>query len=224
MVPRTDTEDRPAVDEKQSAEERGRGEAIYTAVVGVILLGLGLLLSWQEKSAASAATLVLLGACALIAAPLIPRVEELQVGAKGVALSLRRKATRLVGSAPPETLGGVIPLLESSEVSVRQLTVPRQFDGKTLTDPLLGFLRPELHLSVIAVEDAPGHWLAGGAVSDHVLKAGSRLLATGHPEILNGFADLPWGAEDGSFKERLAQLKARAAYLDGLRLGATGRG
>lgn len=199
------------------------GEVLYVASISAILLAVGVVLSWQGKSTASATTLVLLGSCGMITAPLFPRIENLRMGLKGFALSIRREVVELVQRAPQETLTGVLPLLETDEFTVRQLTVPPRFDNKRLIDDDLLFVRRDLRLSVIAIEQPGGRWRAGGAISDEPLRVGGRLLTAGQREILDAFSTLLWTGDE-SYSSQLSELIARASYLEAPGTPADGRG
>ncbi|MDP9225399.1 MAG: hypothetical protein M3P18_16455, partial [Actinomycetota bacterium] len=156
----------------------------YTAVAGLILLGLGWL-AVERSSAAAAATLFVLGGGALITAPFVSRLEgTLRIGP--VELTLRQQVLTAVRHASDDSLEGVLPLLTSDDVSVATLRVPDRFEGLRLTDDELGFLRKKLNVSVLGIM-RPGaeRWRAGGEASELELHGDDQLLVAGHPDVLS---------------------------------------
>jgi hypothetical protein len=174
----------------QSDTERGPGLGltIYLVVVGLLLLAAAWVAIVKDSAAAAAALAVLAGG-ALIVAPFSPYLEgRLKIGA--VELTLRQRVIEAVKTAPLDEVEGVLPILESEAVGVRQFPVPSAFEGKSLTGDELSFLRQERKLSVIAIRPpAESHWLAGGEISDMPIRAGATLLVAGPRAALERFAD-----------------------------------
>jgi hypothetical protein len=180
----------------------------YLALVGAVLVAVAVTLALTGKEA-TAASLAVFGGGALVVAPFAARLRgALKIGP--VEMNLQEQAVRAVRSAPPDTLEGVLPLLEGEGVSVARLDLPDDLAHSSLTSGAFKFLRPNLHISVIAVR-IPGEagWRAGGGISDLPLPPGTELLVTGPPASLEAFrrgdrtAELPvdrpvGGATDAS--------------------------
>lgn len=204
----------PTVATKDDAEKSWAARnalGIYVATVGLSLLAVGATFAYLGRGGAVAVTLATLGAAALILAPLFPSLESIQIGSSGISLSLRRQVARLVKEAPPETLEGVLPLLSDEQVRVRVGTVPPRFAGKTLKD--LAYIRQDLLITVMAVEETGRRWMAGGMVSDRMLREGERLLVAGPPEITEAFVRILWEQDDERFEQEVRALTARARLL-----------
>src|SRR4051812_10327331 len=122
---------------KTSGTSWGRRNAlaIYVAAVGAAILCLGSVLAYLGRGGAAPVALVMLGAAAMILAPLFSKIERIEVGARGISLSvLRKEAEKRVGEASIDTLEGILPLLTSPDVDVRVVIVPPRFAGLTLKD------------------------------------------------------------------------------------------
>lgn len=166
----------------------GRGITVYLLGVGLLFLVAAWVAIVKDSQAAAASFAVLAGG-ALIVAPFSPYLEgRLRIGA--VELTLRQRAIDAVKTAPVEEVEGILPILESEAVGVRQFPLPRAFEEKSLTSDDLSFLRQELKLSVIAVRP-PGEsqWLAGGEISEMLLRPGSTLLVAGPRAALQRFRE-----------------------------------
>lgn len=163
-------------------------QTLYLGAVGLLLVWVSLI-AMQRDSEAAAASFALLAGGALIVAPFAPQIEgTLRIGA--VELTLRRRAIEAVKQAPIDSVEGVLPLLESDDIGVEQVPVPRQFVGKALTSPDLAYLRPDLKLSVIAVRRrGESGWRAGGSISDELLEEGSVMLVAGPRDALRQFRE-----------------------------------
>ena len=87
--------------------------------------------------------------------------------------------------APDSVLEALIPLLRE-DVASDVLELPSAYAGKRLVDPELAWLRPELNVTVFAI-NRPGDgdaWTGGGRVSTLPLPAGTKLAVLGEaPDI-----------------------------------------
>ena len=185
--------------------------SIYVAVVGVAVLSTGATFAYLDRGDAAATTLVFLGAAATILAPLFPRIQEFQLTLTGIKGSLRREVVKRVRKAPLEALEGMFPLLASEDVAVRVVTVPGRFNGKTLTQDLT-YLRPNMLISVLALQEPNGRWSVGGVIADQPLRTGQRMLIAGPTEIIDRFAEIIWEG-DAAFERAKAELMAQAELL-----------
>jgi hypothetical protein len=159
------------------------GACIYTALAGLLLLGLGWFVV-NEANTPAATVLFVLGGGALVTAPFVARLEgTLRIGP--VQLTVRQQVIKAVKSATEDSLAGVLPLLTSEDISVSRSSVPSRFEGHRLVDDELAFLRQKLNVSVLGVL-LPGEerWRAGGAVSELELQKGAQMLVAGHPDTL----------------------------------------
>jgi hypothetical protein len=198
-------------DENQGRWLGERAIGIYTAVVGLLLLAPGIALAFLQRGGAAAVALVTVGAAALILAPIFSRIERLEVSGKGFSVWLRREVQKRIGEASMDTLEGILPMLTSENVWVRVGVVPKRFDGKTLKD--LPYIRQDLLISVVALEEVPGRWLAGGAVTDRPLREGERILMAGPSDIIESFVLDMSDPEDRRFEQAIEALKSRGKLL-----------
>lgn len=150
----------------------------YFVLVGIALVSTSVVVAAKGKDA-TGASLAVFGGGALIIAPFAGRLEgTLRLGP--LEMTLRERAIAAVRRAPAEAVRGILPLLESEDVGVEQVSLPDALSGVSFTDPRLAFLRPELKLMVIAVRlSGEERWRAGGEVSDLVLPRGTELLVAG---------------------------------------------
>lgn len=166
-----------------SRERSVCSSCIYTAVAGLLLLGLGWL-ALQEAGAPAATVLFILGGGALVTVPFVSRLEgTLRIGP--VEMTIRQMVIKAAGSASEDSLAGVLPLLTGEDIAVTRLQVPSRFEGRRLVDDELAFLRKKLNVSVLGVlPPNEERWRAGGAVSELELREGAELLVAGHPDTL----------------------------------------
>jgi hypothetical protein len=193
------------------AQPQTNAVGIYTAVVGVLLLSPGIALAFLERGGGAAVALVSAGAAALILAPIFSRIERLEFTGRGFSVWLRREVEKKIGEASMDTLEGILPMLTSENVWVRVGIVPKRFHGKTLID--LPYIRQDLLISVVAVEEAPGRWLAGGAVTERPLREGERMLMAGPSDIVDSFVRLMSEPDDGRFEREREALVSRGSLL-----------
>jgi hypothetical protein len=198
-------------DESQGRWLGERAVGIYTAAVGLLLLAPGIALAFLQRGGAAAVALVSVGAAALILAPIFSRIERLEVTGKGFSVWLRREVQKRIGEASMDTLEGILPMLTSENVWVRVGVVPKRFDGMTLKD--LPYIRQDLLISVVALEEVPGRWLAGGAVTDRPLREGERMLMAGPSDIIESFVLVMSDPDDRRFEQELEALKSRGRLL-----------
>jgi hypothetical protein len=185
--------------------------AIYVAAVGAAILSLGSVLAILGRGGAASVALASLGAAAMILAPLFSKIEAIAVGAHGISLSIRKEVEKQVGQASVDTLEGILPLLTSDGVDVRVAIVPPRFNGMTLRD--LPYIRQNLLLSVVAVEEQKDRWLAGGMITERSLREGERLLLAGPRDVADGFVRILWEPDDALFERQRNALASRAALL-----------
>ena len=166
-----------------SLKRIGCWPCIFMTVDAGILLLLGWLVV-KEGASSAAAVLFLLGGGALVAAPLVSRLEgDLRIGP--LQLTLRQQVINAAREASEESLEGVLPLLATEDVSVTRLRVPARFEGKRLIDPDLSFLRQKLNVTVLGILfPEEQHWRAGGVVSELPWREGAEVLVAGHPHTL----------------------------------------
>jgi hypothetical protein len=162
------------------------GDSVYLTIAGLLLLAD----SWGailKRSDPAAASLAILAGGAFLIAPFANRLHgTLRVGP--VEMHLRARVIAAVKGASRESLEGVLPLLESGDVTVERVSLPPSLAGHALTEPELAFIRKDLKLSVIAVQMPGEHrWRAGGEISDEMLPLGSTLLIAGPPDALMRF-------------------------------------
>lgn len=87
-------------------------------------------------------------------------------------------------SAPESAFEAVLPLLRD-DVASDVIELGPTYAGARLVDPELSWLRPELNVTVIAIQ-RPGDvaWSGGGRISTTPLTAGTRLAVFGErPDI-----------------------------------------
>lgn len=178
-------------------EPRDRGvlwEAIALAGCGALVFVVG---RWVAVGDVAAQLLQVIGAAAALVAPLVWRTEgDLVMGLREIRIPLGSRRARAalaaahapvenldaliaVAHAPHEALKGILPYL-SEDVASAQLSVPAAYEGLSLVDPALAFLRQQLELSVIALRRAgEERWTAGGPISTAPWSAGMEILICG---------------------------------------------
>jgi hypothetical protein len=156
---------------------------VYMALVGLVLLVLGLATVGDADT--SGAVLFVLGGGALITATFVSRLEgTFRIGP--LQLTLREQVMKATRAADERTLAGILPLLTSEDVSITTLALPGRFEGLSLIDEGLAFLRKQLNVSVIGVlPNGQERWVAGGAVSELQLHEADQILVAGHPDTLS---------------------------------------
>jgi hypothetical protein len=115
------------------------------------------------------------------------RLENLAFRVLGVSLEARLSKkehgdefAEAAKEAPDSVLEAVIPLLRE-DVGSDVVELGPSYDGKRLVDPELAWLRPELNITVFAI-NRPGdgdRWTGGGRVSELQLPAGTKLALVG---------------------------------------------
>jgi len=154
------------------------------AAAGAATFAAGLWL--VEDDSEARAVVEAIGAAAVILSPFAPRLEEVNLGLRGVGAKIAsrprgKEFLEKAAEATDETLLAVLPLLEKN-VGVEILHVPSTMANVKLVDEPSWFLRKKLHVEIVAIRlpDAE-RWTAGGNVSQIELQPGTELLALGAP-------------------------------------------
>ena len=157
-------------------------ESAAMAAAGVATFAAGLWL--VEDDSEARAVVEAIGAAAVILSPFASRLEEVNLGLRGVGAKIAsrprgREFLERAAEATDETLLAVLPLLDEN-VGVEILHLPSTATGVKLVDEELAFLRTKLFVEIVAIRPPDAErWTAGGKVSRIELEPGTQLLALG---------------------------------------------
>jgi hypothetical protein len=171
----------------RETQERGRWiEGRWLLGVGLLAVAIGFGLFF--RAATAGAELITLGILIAALGAVIDRTSKVKVSAAGLEVDLTDRPNgsqfvRAVAQASDGSLASMIPLLcDDFDVATTTIELPKTYDGHTLRDDGLAWLRQELNISVFAVRrPTDPHWRGGGRITEMRLVTGTHLAVAGDP-------------------------------------------
>lgn len=162
-----------------------RPEGRLVLCVGIVGLLVGAAIT-AFASAALGVPVIVLSLLISVFSAFVDRTRKAKLSATGLEVDLSDRPhgaefAEAAAGASDRALEAMIPMLEDDvDVATAVVRLPAAYEGTTLTDPRLQWIRQELNISVFAAKRPHDPcWRGGGRISTLRLVAGTELAAAG---------------------------------------------
>jgi len=164
---------------------RSRPEGTVLVVLGLLAMVVGIVIMVASSVTIGAGVFMLALVIAAFGA-VADRAKKAKLSATGLEVDLSDRPhgadfVQAAARATDSSLLTMIPLLaEDVDVASAVVTLSADYDGKTLTEPDLQWIRQDLNISVFAAKrPKDATWRGGGRISTLRLAAGTELAVAG---------------------------------------------